>query len=201
VFVVLGLLVAGRWSPLVTLDARLDTAVHRTVVAHGWLRSLAVVVTNLGGPVAVDVVAAVAAVALLVARRPLDAAAVVVARLVELGIETAVKALVNRSRPVFSDPVATAGGASYPSGHAAGSAALYGILVLLFAPVLVRRLRLLVTIAATVFVLAVAASRVVLGVHYLSDVVGGIAIGLAVAAGTLLLTGWARTAPLVKKDT
>jgi len=145
--------------------------------------------------VAVDVVTVVAAAALLVARRVPDAVAVVVARLVELGIETAVKALVNRSRPVFSHPVATAGGGSFPSGHTAGSAALYGILVLL----LVRRLR--VTIAATVFVLAVGASRVVLGVHYLSDVVGGLALGLAVAAGTLLLRDWATARSLVKKGT
>jgi undecaprenyl-diphosphatase len=182
VFVVLGVLVARRWTPLVSLDARLDAAVHGTVLANGWLRTLGLVITDLGSPVAVDLVAVVAAVALLAARRVPDAVAVVVARLVELGIETAVKALVNRGRPVFSHPVATAGGGSFPSGHTAGSAALYGILVLL----LVRRL--LVIIAATVFVLAVGASRVVLGVHYLSDVVGGLALGLAVAAGTLLLT-------------
>jgi undecaprenyl-diphosphatase len=182
VFVVLGLLVAGRWGPLVDLDIRLDAAVHGTVLANGWLRTLALVVTDLGSPVAVDVVAVGAAVALLVARRVPDAVAVVVARFVELGIETAVKALVDRGRPVFSHPVATAGGGSFPSGHTAGSAALYGILVLL----LVRRM--LVIVAAIVFVLAVGASRVVLGVHYLSDVVGGLALGVAVAAGTLLLT-------------
>jgi undecaprenyl-diphosphatase len=182
VFVVLGVLVAGRWAPLVDLDIRLDAAVHGTVLANGWLRTFALVVTDLGSPVAVDVVAVGAAVALLVARRVPDAVAVVVARFVELGIETAVKALVDRGRPVFSHPVATAGGGSFPSGHTAGSAALYGILVLL----LVRRV--LVIVAATVFVLAVGASRVVLGVHYLSDVVGGLALGVAVAAGTLLLT-------------
>ncbi|HYS37292.1 MAG TPA: phosphatase PAP2 family protein [Pseudonocardiaceae bacterium] len=195
VFVALGLLVAGHWAPLLSLDTRLDTAVHGVVLAHGWPRSVALVVTDLGSPVAVDMVAVVAAAALLVARRVPDAVAVVVARLVELGIETAVKALVNRSRPVFSHPVATAGGGSFPSGHTAGSAVLYGILVLL----LVRRL--VVTIAATVFVLAVGASRVVLGVHYLSDVVGGLALGLAVAAGTLLLRDWAKAASLVKKGT
>jgi undecaprenyl-diphosphatase len=182
VFVVLGLLVAGHWAPLFDLDIRLDAAVHGTVLANGWLRTLALVVTDLGSPVAVDIVAVGAAVALLVARRVPDAVAVVVARFVELGIETAVKALVDRGRPVFSHPVATAGGGSFPSGHTAGSAALYGILVLL----LVRRV--LVIVAATVFVLAVGASRVVLGVHYLSDVVGGLALGVAVAAGTLLLT-------------
>src|SRR6266566_267100 len=93
VFVVLGVLVAGRWAPLVDLDVRLDAAVHAAVLMHGWLRSLALVVTDLGSPLAVDVVAVVAAVASLVARRVPDAVALVVARLVELGIETAVKAL------------------------------------------------------------------------------------------------------------
>ncbi len=43
----------------------------------------------------------------------------------------------------------------------------------------------LVTVAAVVFVLAVGVSRVTLGVHYPSDVVGGLALGLAWATGTV----------------
>jgi len=187
VFLVLTALVAGHWAPLRTLDANLDTAVHQFALAHGWVRPVALVVTDLGSPVAVDVVAAVATVALLMARHWPAAVAVVVARFGELAVETGVKALVDRGRPVFSHPLATAGGASFPSGHTAGSAALYGILVLMCAPVLTRGWRLLVVVAGTVFVLAVGASRVVLGVHYLSDVVAGLALGLAWAAGTLTL--------------
>jgi undecaprenyl-diphosphatase len=187
VFVVLTALVAGHWTPLLRLDATIDAAVHRAALAHGWLRPVALVVTDLGSPVAVDVVAAVAAIALLVARHLPAAIAVVVARFGELAVETVVKSLVDRGRPVFSNPLATASGTSFPSGHSAGSAALYGILILMFAPVLTRGWRLLLVVVGTVFVLAVAASRVVLGVHYFSDVVAGLALGLAWAAGTLLL--------------
>ncbi|HEY0804220.1 MAG TPA: phosphatase PAP2 family protein, partial [Pseudonocardiaceae bacterium] len=197
VFLVLTALVAGHWAPLLTLDTNVDAAVHQFALSHGWVRPVALVVTDLGSPVAVDVVAAVAAIALLVARHWPAAVAVVVARFGELAVETAVKALVDRGRPVFSQPLATAGGASFPSGHTAGSAALYGILILMCAPVLTRGWRLLVVVAGTVFVLAVGASRVVLGVHYLSDVVAGLALGLVWAAGTLTLVAVvvARTGP------
>lgn len=182
VFLVLLALVAGHWTPLDTVDIRIVTAAHRAALGNGWLRAAARIVSDVGSPVGVDVAAGVAAVVFLVARRMTAVVAVVVARLGELGTETAVKALVERARPVFVDPLATAGGSAFPSGHAAGSAALYGVLVLVCAPMLARRPRLLMACAATVFVLAVGVSRVLLGVHYPSDVVGGVALGLAWAA-------------------
>jgi undecaprenyl-diphosphatase len=185
VFVGLTVLVAGHWAPLTRLDVSLDAAVHGTALAHRWLRTVALVVTDLGSPVAVDVVAAAAVIALLVRRHVPAAIAVAVARFGELAAETAVKDWVDRGRPVFSHPLATAGGASFPSGHSAGSAALYGILIMMCAPVLTRGWRRLVVAVGTVFVLAVAASRVVLGVHFVSDVVAGLALGLVWAAGTL----------------
>jgi undecaprenyl-diphosphatase len=189
VFLVLAVLVAAHWVPLDTVDVRVDAAAHRAALADGWLRGIARIVTDAGSPVGVDVVTGIAAVAFLLARRVAGAVVLLVARFGELGTETLGKLAVDRARPVFAHPLAVAGGSSYPSGHAAGSAALYGTLVLLCVPLLARAvaavLSWVVAAAAGVFVLAVAASRVLLGVHYVSDVVGGLALGLAWAAGTV----------------
>ncbi|MEA3055023.1 MAG: hypothetical protein QOD30_455 [Actinomycetota bacterium] len=75
---------------------------------------------------------------------------------------------------------------SYPSGHATGATALALTFVLLVTALRVRPQRLLVA-GATAYVVAVCISRLFLGVHYPSDVVGGVALG---GAG-VLLAGWA----------
>jgi undecaprenyl-diphosphatase len=76
---------------------------------------------------------------------------------------------------------------SFPSGHAAGSAAIYAILLYLF----VRRrswgARLAAAAGYVVLVAVVGLSRLYLEVHYLSDVLAGTCLGLAWAAACLFL--------------
>lgn len=97
-----------------------------------------------------------------------------------LAVQTTVKAVVGRDRPVLEVVFATASSGSFPSGHAMGSTIVYGALLLVALPAVTnvgRRAGLAVG-AATV-VAAVGLSRLVLGVHYLTDVVGGWILGLA----------------------
>lgn len=195
VFGVLAVLVAARWAPLVDLDASTTATTYHAALAAGWLRTGARAVTAVGSPATVDVVAAVAAVVLALTRRWSPALAVVVARLAELGIESAVKVVLDRPRPAFTPQLAVASGASFPSGHAAGSAAVYVVLLLLAVPWLDRRWRVVLAVApAALLVLAIASTRLLLGVHYPSDVVAGLGLGVACAAGAVLLTRtWRRT--------
>lgn len=96
------------------------------------------------------------------------------------GIDTGVKGIVDRARPTIN-PDAAALGPSFPSGHSATAAAFYGAAAL----VLGRWrpgstiLRQLLVGGAVALAVAVAASRVLLDVHWLSDVVGGVALGWA----------------------
>lgn len=184
-FVALWLLVGLRWGPLLRLDTRAVTGAHGFALHHSWSPAVSRIVTDLGSPIAVDVVTVVAAVLALARRWIATAIVIAAARLGELASVTVVKQVAERARPVFGQPLATAGGYSFPSGHAAGSAALYGVLVLLAVPALAGWRRVAVVLAGTVFVLAVAASRVLLGVHYPSDVVAGMALGVAWAAAAV----------------
>jgi membrane-associated phospholipid phosphatase len=106
-------------------------------------------------------------------------------------IDTAVKVLVSRPRPRLDDPVATAFGQSFPSGHAFTSTAIYGALLLCFLPVISRRWRSWAVAGYAVLVLAIAFSRLALGVHFVTDVVGGIVLGGAwLVASTAAFEIW-----------
>ena len=101
------------------------------------------------------------------------------------------KFVVQRARPVVDEAVAFAPGYSFPSGHAANTAAAGLTLTLLLWPLLGRRGRIGVTLAVGSAVVLTAADRVLLGVHYPSDVVAGVLFGGAlVGASYLGYLGW-----------
>ncbi len=109
-------------------------------------------------------------------------------------IQLAAKGLVQRARPVVEDAVAHAPGSSFPSGHATNTAAVALTLTLLVWPLLGRRGRVVVPLVAAACVILTAVDRVMLGVHYPSDVVAGIALGTALAGASYLgYSGWSVT--------
>ncbi|MFL6139149.1 MAG: phosphatase PAP2 family protein [Frankiaceae bacterium] len=160
-------------------DLSIEAAAHRAVLASPTLLAAARAVTHAGDPLTRWVIAA-AVVAYLAWRRSWRLTAFYAgAVLGGLVVVNVIKGAVGRLRPQLDAPVAHAGGPSFPSGHAMGATILYGGLVLLVAPLLARWARWLVIAVAALLVAAIAASRVLLGVHYLSDVVAGCALGLA----------------------
>lgn len=101
------------------------------------------------------------------------------------------KLLAQRARPMLEDPLAHAPGYSFPSGHAATSSGIALTLLVLAWPRLGSRPARVVALAAAAAVTAVTCvNRVLLGVHYPSDVIGGVLIG----AG-LVGVGWAAFRP------
>jgi undecaprenyl-diphosphatase len=173
----------------VRADVEISQAAERATGGSDALLLLARAVTLLGEPVLLTVAALVLAVALARRGRRRLALFVLVARVGAAVLSTGLKLAVDRARPVFDEPVATALGASFPSGHALGSAAFYATAAVLLQP-FTRRDRLLLTGAVLVSAL-VAASRVLLGVHYPSDVAAGLLIGLGWAAlCTAVFAAW-----------
>ena len=96
----------------------------------------------------------------------------------EVVLVNAIKQLLHRVRPTFN-PIAETLGPSFPSGHSATAAALYAAVALVLARRRCPRTRSLLAGAAVAIAIGVAASRVMLGVHWLSDVVAGLAFGWA----------------------
>lgn len=112
-------------------------------------------------------------------RRLLDMAIVLVVVLGGATLNHVLKHSVQRARPNAVDGWAGSTDFSFPSGHVANSTLLYGVVAaLLIARTKSRLGRLAIGLAAAVLVLAVAVSRMVLGAHYLSDVVAGALVGL-----------------------
>jgi membrane-associated phospholipid phosphatase len=108
-------------------------------------------------------------------------------------VNVLMKLAFERARPVFDVPLVTLHTFSFPSGHASGAALFYGFL----ACMLMRRAvsgarRVALAGAAAVMVAAVCFSRVYLGAHYLTDVLAGVAEGLAWLAICLTATSHLR---------
>ena len=91
---------------------------------------------------------------------------------------TVIKEIVDRARPAFNPAAATLG-PSFPSGHTTTAAAFYAAAALLVGRRRPRATRAAITGGAVAIAVAVAASRVFLDVHWLTDVIGGLALGWA----------------------
>jgi undecaprenyl-diphosphatase len=96
-------------------------------------------------------------------------------------IEYFIKTTIHRSRPQYSAEYLHGQSYSFPSGHTMGSTICYLLIAYLIAsrPEVSRRTAIMVHVIAVSIIVAVAFSRLYLGVHYLSDVLGGAAAGMA----------------------
>lgn len=143
-----------------------------------------VVVSALGyqwGVVPVDIALTAA---LLVARRWREATFAGVSFAGSALLNMATKQFFQRDRPTLWESIAPEHTFSFPSGHAMGSATLAMVVVLLCWH---TRWRWLAVALATLFALLVGASRIYLGVHYPSDILGGFAAGIAWVSGVYLV--------------
>ena len=96
----------------------------------------------------------------------------------EIVLVNVIKQALDRVRPAF-DPAAASLGPSFPSGHSATAAAAYAAVALVLARRRAPVTRALIAAGAVAIAVAVATSRVMLGVHWLSDAIAGLAFGWA----------------------
>ncbi|GHH42174.1 phosphatase PAP2 family protein [Lentzea cavernae] len=125
---------------------------------------------------------------LLYRRRWREAVFVAVAEIGGGLLNSLLKAVVHRQRPVVADPVAHANGLSFPSGHAQSAAVAATVLLVVFAGELNRTGQIYLCGLAGPAVALIGFSRVALLVHYVFDVLVGYCSGIAWASCVWLLT-------------
>lgn len=146
------------------------------VAPFAWLATA----TQLGSTWWVALIAIAAALVELAAGRPLVGAGAAVTIGVGAFANSSLKLVVARARPDELVPIVVEPGYSFPSGHTLAATVAYGVIAILVAraswPIPIRVGALAVLAALPVLV---GLSRVYLGVHYPSDVLGGWLMGIA----------------------
>src|SRR6266542_2649893 len=182
------------------------TATSESVVRDRRSFTVMIAITKLGNVTVVLMIVCVAGLFLTLTRHKYSALLLVVATAGGLVLDAVLKLQFERPRPHILTWGTEAGGWSFPSGHAMSATIAYSTVAYLAARLHRRRwARWLTMPVAMLLILVICGSRVYLGVHYPSDVLAGIIIGLAWAAFCMAtLEGIQRfsehRAPRVKKD-
>jgi len=166
----------------------LDLAIHAWVAAHRVpaLTTVAVNFTALGSMTLLSAASALVTLLLWTGRRRLAAVDAALAPILAALTTALLKRTMGRPRPPFDEflaratAFAEATGYSFPSGHASGIAALLTTIALhTMEATASRGQRWVLGIFHALMLLAVGGSRVYLGVHYASDVLAGLCLGVA----------------------
>ncbi len=165
-------------EPIVDLDVRVEKWVAGQM--PGWVEWLARPFTWVGGIVGVALLVGIVGLLLVRAGRRPDAVLLVVAALGVQVIVVMLKSVYERPRPDAGSPIDLPHSTSFPSGHAATGIAMFGALALIAA----GRARSPAAAAGMLVLgfsigVGVGVSRVVLNVHFVSDVLAGFCVGLA----------------------
>lgn len=169
-------------DPLVLVDIRLHNLVapFRTAAWTQIMLSL----TEFGSPVVLTLLCVAIALCAMASHRPRLAATALLGLGLAGLLSVGLKSLFSHARPL--DGIVTAHEASFPSGHMLGSAVVYGLVIaILLASGLRRGLRALGVVALLLLIVGVGLSRLYLGVHWPSDLLGSLALALMLLAALL----------------
>jgi membrane-associated phospholipid phosphatase len=178
VLAVLGMLVWAHWDPLQDLDTSVGRPAQMWSYRHPAAVTVLIAIEAGFGTIGSCVYGLVLVVGLLSRGRRRAAVWAAVVMIAASASTTALKLLFHKGRPQWDDPVRILTSYSFPSGHASGIASGMGVLAVIVV-LYVRRtvVRRCVLAAAGALVVVVGADRILLGVHNLSDVVAGYALG------------------------
>lgn len=158
-----------------------------------WLQKAMIAIKAMGSGTILTLVVLASAGFLLVQRHLLTAALVLIGGSTGPVAVAIAKAVFGRVRPDVINHLVEEGSASFPSGHAANSAAVYLTLALVLVQIVQRRReRTYIIAVAAALVLAIGCSRVYHGVHWPSDVLAGWTFGALWAAGWWAIAHWLR---------
>lgn len=173
---------ATGWAALESLDSTVGRWAYDHTYGHQLLRQSWLIVTTVGQPWGLRLVLLAVAAFQAQRQRWTIAGWLLATVVVELIVAPSAKYLLSRPRPYWNSPITLDGGLGFPSGHAAAASMLATTVTLLVLMTGSRRsLRWLCIGAVVVIVVLVPASRLFLGVHYLTDVLAGLLLGAALS--------------------
>jgi undecaprenyl-diphosphatase len=194
IFLVAGLIVAATGTGIFVALARhvrsgstqaFDESVIRWVGAHhlSALDAVMLEITALGTGIVVLMIVTVAALFLILTQHKYSAILLLASAFGGIVLNTVLKLGFHRPRPSVVVAAVHTFTSSFPSGHAMSAAIVYSTVAYLAARLHRHRwARWLLMTAAMTLIALISFSRIYLGVHYPSDVIAGVAIGLAWAA-------------------
>ena len=167
-----------RSRHLIPFDETLGLRLQEYRQASPGVRALCIAITELGSVRALAGLTLFVALLLIVRGRRLIALVWLIAPAASGLLDLGLKGLFERERPPFRDQFIDETTKSFPSGHSMGALITYGLLAYILVRVLPRAgLRILALCGLTMLILAIGFSRIFLGAHYFSDVLGGYAVG------------------------
>ncbi len=185
---VLIILLAGWWFGAIAEDLRPDDPLvlmdHRVAVwfhhhATHATTHVANAITFFGSVAWVTIVSIGVALFFLFRRAWTKLSLLALAMIGGTSLNVVLKHFFHRQRPILENPLVTLSSYGFPSGHTMGATMLYGLLALLAAKnAKSHRARIACLVAACVLILLIGLSRIYLGAHFLSDVLGAIAAGI-----------------------
>lgn len=178
------------------------------VLAHAWAiskrtatdTSFFVLMSNIGSPIGMTAIAAIAAIALAIMKRFRWMLYLVITAGGGALLNTELKRYFARARPDIAEMLRQASGYSFPSGHAMGSTVvLCALSYLAFRTATGWRWKAACLALAWTLILSISLSRVYLGVHWISDVAAGICIGALWVGVTTVIYETARRIQLLRR--
>ena len=172
-FIALVLLI--KTNKTLTIDSITYTFISKNIISK-TLTPIVNFITNLGGVIYFIIISVGALI--LVKNRKISLA---ISLNIALGalLNKVVKHLIQRERPTEEIRLIEESGFSFPSGHSAVSMIFYGFMIYLVSKYIKNKyLKLFFTILLSALIMLIGLSRVYLGVHYITDVLGGFLIGV-----------------------
>ena len=163
-------------SFLIRIDQFVARECYEYAIERPTVRAFFEYATAFGNGRTLNAVGTFSVVVLLLRREWIRALIYAIGQLSARSISSYLKGQFQRKRPEYVDWPDF----SFPSGHAFGSALVYGLVAFMLVRIWAgSRLRLPLACCAIGFVLLIGLSRIMLGVHYMSDVLAGLSLGMA----------------------